>query len=171
MIIRTIPTPEPEAMTTRIQSWDPIIGHIIDQASKWASVNHPITDDFQKVWDLAVESERRVTQHSHYMAVRELLPDLPVMVHFYGDSPGAPGYLEIPFSTEGDEDYRAICYADPMDGTYQTDDGRTITGQVWYNNGDLADILEFEVCSVPRIAAAITFMWNKYKPVYTYPTS
>ena len=170
--IRTIPTPEPEVSgDTRIQSYDPIIGHILEQASGWARVHYPATDSFESIWGLAVEAERRATQHRHYMAVRELLPDLLIMVHLHGDSPGAPGYLELNFDREGDEDYRSVCYADPMDGPYKTDDGRTITGQVWYNNGDLADILEFEVCSAERIAAAIVFMWNKYKAVYTYPTT
>lgn len=168
--IRTIPTPEPEATDTRIQSYDPIIGHIIEQASSWARVNYPATDSFDTIWNLAVGAERRLSQHSHYLAVREVLWDLPITVHLHGDSPGGPGYLELIFDREGDEDYRSICYADPMDGDYTTEDGRTIRGHVWFNDGGMLDIIEIEVVTVPRVAAAIQFMWNKYKPVYVATT-
>ena len=165
---KIIPTPEPEVGTLGpIQSWDPICDDIIAIAASWANLGHPITDSFKHLWDVVQATRRGERMFKLYKEVRNLLPDLPVMAHRYGDSPGAPGRLEVFFDNDAD-DYRSVCFADPYDRvSYINDNGKRIVGQVWYSspNGDV-DIIELDHLEPERVAAAVRYMYLKWSAEY-----
>jgi len=168
---RVIPAPGyEESGTTRIPAWDTVtINAIIEVASKWARVNHPVHDTFEHLWPMVQSDLNRDRTYRLYCDVRNLLPDLPVVVNRYGDHPGAPGYMELSFSRDDNEDFRHIRLADPFDEEpyISTADGTTVLMQVWYTDdtGDL-DIIELDHMDPVRLALAVRHMWNKYNSFY-----
>ena len=165
---KVIPTPDHEpAVLGPIQSWDPIIDDLIDISQRWARIGYPVTDNFKHFWGIVQDTRQGENMYKLYREVRDLLPDLPVMAQRHGDSPGAPGRLEIFFDGDAD-DWRSVCFADPYDQkSYINKNGKRILGQIWYTDtGGTMDIIEVDHLEPERIAAAVRYMYDKWAAKY-----
>ena len=76
-------------------------------ARKWSVYGDGITGSFEEFWGIVQNTRKQESMYKLYLEVRALLPHLPIMAHRHGDTPGAPGRMEIFFDGDAD-DWRSV---------------------------------------------------------------